>query len=77
MIGDDRVKTTCLACGQHDDHPKHGVQVDPERWADFHLDCHALMSPPCPSCVERTRGADGATGAEMLDHILAAAQKEI
>lgn len=70
MIGNDRPQRTCIACGQTDDHPRHSVQIDPERWADFHLDCHARMDPPCRECASRVEGADGKTGAQLLAHLL-------
>jgi len=75
LIGDDRPLRGCLACGQADDHPRHSVQVDPEHWADFHLDCHAASAPPCPECAARIAGADGATGADLLQHLLTPPKK--
>lgn len=61
-----------VGCGQVDDHPRHEITMglgddDPS----YHLDCHAQAG--CPECAERVQGADGATGAGMLEHLLAAA----
>lgn len=72
LIGGDRPLTTCLACGQTDDHPKHSVMVDPAGgWADWHLDCHAQVTG-CEDCSRRIAGRpDGATGAQLLEHLLA------
>lgn len=63
-----RPQRTCVLCRQTDDHPRHDeiLQLAPELVvASFHLDCHALMDPPCESCAAQTAGADGATGDDM------------
>lgn len=65
------VLRTCLACGQEDNHPHHGVvlQIHPELIvASMHLDCCAQVRN-CDSCRAQTAGANGKTGDEMRAHI--------
>ena len=70
MIGGGRPMRTCVACGQTDDHPRHSVLVG-DAWAEYHLDCHALMSPPCQECKARVTGRPPhAIGADLLKHLL-------
>lgn len=73
MIGGDRPVRRCgglgVGCGQSDDHPRHVVEVPGSDDVAYHLDCHAAAG--CASCQAQVSGADGATGAQMLDHILA------
>lgn len=62
----------CLACGQEDDHPRHGLilQVAPELIvAEMHLDCCAQVRG-CESCAAQVAGADGKTGDAMRAHIV-------
>lgn len=68
--------STCIGCGQTDDHPKHiderggGIEV---RW---HMDCHVISlgsgGEPghCDICTPRRVGADGLTGDTFRTHIL-------
>ncbi len=47
--------TTCIACGQTDDHPKHRYAAGPasgEFQRCYHLDCHAAMG--CDICRAQT-----------------------
>lgn len=73
MIGGDRPVTRCgglgVGCGQSDDHPKHLMEVPGGEDVRYHLDCHAAAG--CQSCQGQVSGSDGATGQQMLDHILA------
>lgn len=69
----ERPLRTCVVCRQTDDHPRHDeiVQLAPELIvASFHLDCHALLDPPCESCTAQVAGSDGATGDAMRAHIV-------
>lgn len=69
----ERPLRTCVICKQTDDHPRHDeiVQLAPELVvASFHLDCHALLDPPCESCAAQVAGADGVTGDAMRAHIV-------
>lgn len=71
----DLVTSTCLACGQHDDHPKHQVLVDENHtsvW--FHMDCHARSSEACDVCTMSISGApEGAKGDTLRVHLLSPA----
>jgi len=57
----------CVACGQRDDHPRHVVVVSPTEDANFHLDCHAAMDPPCESCAHQTRNQGKARGDDFRE----------
>lgn len=65
----DRPTRPCIACGQHDDHPRHEVVLPDFSSILVHLDCHALASPPCESCKATVDGADGATGPDLIAHL--------
>ena len=67
------ITSTCLGCGQSDDHPKHVLVVtaDHESVA-FHMDCHSRMSTPCDVCTEQTANAAGLTGDDLRNHLIGA-----
>lgn len=68
-----RMQLTCAICRQADDHPRHDeiLQLSPELIvASFHLDCHALLDPPCESCAGQVAGSNGVTGEAMRNHII-------
>lgn len=70
-----RPQRVCVICRQTDDHPRHDeiLQLTPDLIvASFHLDCHALLDPPCESCAAQVAGSDGVTGAAMRAHIVGA-----
>lgn len=74
LIGEGRTQTTCLGCGQTDDHPKcNTILNDGQHSAmHFHMDCHAAVTPPCPVCsAVMAAGGAGKTGATLLAHITA------
>lgn len=77
MIGGGRPMRPCsglgIGCGVVDDHPRHVIDTgSPEDEAQFHLDCHSAAG--CASCTEQIQGRPtGATGQELLDHLLAQA----
>lgn len=73
MIGGGRPVRRCSACGQVDDHPRDIVDNgDPAVELNYHLDCHANLG--CPACAAQIADRpDGATGQELLDHIVAQA----
>lgn len=58
-----------IGCGQVDDHPRHVIDVPGGEDITVHYDCHAAAG--CTSCRELIKGADGATGAAMLEQIQA------
>lgn len=58
-----------IGCGQVDDHPRHVLDDGTENPPMYHLDCHADAG--CESCSGQVAGAEGATGAALLDHVLA------
>lgn len=62
------LKTTCIGCTQHDDHPKHVIDLgggDEVRW---HFDCHVIATG-CPDvCAPARIGADGLTGDAFRAH---------
>lgn len=70
---DDLVTSTCLGCGQDDDHPKHVVVItaDHESVA-FHMDCHSRFSNPCDICTSQIAGANGATGEALRNYLIGA-----
>jgi len=65
--------TTCIGCGQTDDHPKHVVVVnaahDSVAW---HMDCHAHASTACEVCDAQTALAAGAKGDALRTHLIGA-----
>jgi hypothetical protein len=66
--------TTCVGCGQTDDHPKHIDVRDDGQHTDvrWHMDCHAAANPPCPTCTSiMEAGATGKTGEDLRAHIQA------
>uniref|UniRef100_UPI003F4935B8 hypothetical protein n=1 Tax=Pseudonocardia sp. CA-138482 TaxID=3240023 RepID=UPI003F4935B8 len=44
------IVSTCVLCGQTDDHPKDVVAMPGDLTARYHHDCHAAAEPPCESC---------------------------
>lgn len=68
QIGGGRPVRPCVACGQHDDHPRDQVDLGGGETAYYHIDCHALMG--CESCKWQADAAAGATGQGMLDAII-------
>lgn len=73
MIGSGRPMRACgglgVGCGRVDDHPRHVIDTgNPDDDVAYHLDCHAAAG--CESCAAQTSGSGGATGGELLDHIL-------
>lgn len=45
--------STCLACNQTDDHPKHRISNKEGPQKAFHMDCHALLG--CEICLHQTQ----------------------
>lgn len=70
LIGGGRPMRTCIGCGQTDDHPRHVIDTGTTQDVTWHIDCHAVASPPCGSCAAQAAVATG-TGQQMLDAILA------
>ncbi len=68
-IGGDRPVRECGLCGIEDDHPRHlAVGTEPgELPVDHHLDCG--RDGGCDNCAEKTEGAEGLTGADLLAHL--------
>lgn len=65
-LGDDRPVRECVACGQHDNHPRCQVQVTQTDWVGYHPDCHqhAVGDADChPQCAG---GAAPGPGVAML-----------
>lgn len=60
--------TTCIACGQTDDHPVHSVQLRDGTWIDWHMDCHATATD-CSVCRHQLDGANGAKGDALRTHL--------
>jgi hypothetical protein len=58
----------CVACGQHDDHPRH-VIATPAGSVAVHMDCHAAMG--CAKCAATVGTAENLKGDELRDHIRA------
>jgi hypothetical protein len=66
------VQTTCIGCGQNDNHPKHVVVIDDTHESvAWHMDCHSRASTPCPVCTTQTAGASGVTGDDLRAHLIA------
>lgn len=64
--------STCIACGQSDNHPKH--RHDPGFGPVvgdlfFHMDCHSRMNPSCEICTTQIAHAAGATGDALRTHL--------
>lgn len=72
LIGEGRPMRSCIGCAQVDDHPRHSVQVDGPAglFADWHFDCHRMITG-CEACglAVDTR-AEGAVGGAFLQHVL-------
>lgn len=58
----------CVACGQHDDHPRH-VIANGSTSIPFHMDCHAATG--CVTCQQQIADADGVQGDELRTHLIA------
>ncbi len=70
-MADSLVATTCLGCGQRDDHPKHQVVINAEHESvHWHMDCHSRVDPPCELCAAQTATAEDKIGAELREHLL-------
>lgn len=69
--GDERPMRPCagagIGCGQVDDHPRHVLDDGTDDPPMYHLDCHAAAG--CAHCRQQLAGAEGATGAALLDHL--------
>lgn len=69
--GHEREMRVCggagIGCGQVDDHPRHTIDDGTDNPPEYHLDCHAAAG--CEDCRRQVAGAEGATGAALLDHI--------
>lgn len=66
----------CIGCGQHDDHPRHVIHMKGQPGAMWHMDCHVLATG-CETCKRQIADAEGKTGAELREHLLALrAQRE-
>lgn len=63
--------TSCVACGQTDDHPKDVVCMAGDKVARYHHDCHALMEPPCPSCSWLVQHKGDLRGQDWREQVLA------
>ena len=59
----------CVGCGQVDNHPRDVVDVGGGQVAYWHHDCHAALTPPCPSCAWLVRHKGKLTGDEWRDHV--------
>lgn len=67
----------CLACGQRDNHPRDVHTLPDHSSVEYHVDCHARMTPPCESCLAQTETAPkGATGDAMREHLTSDALRE-
>lgn len=67
--------TTCLGCGQEDDHPKDNVYVGGDKpWVHWHMDCHARAG--CEDCAHSTRNQGDARGEEFRQILLTQDAKE-
>ncbi len=67
------VTTTCIGCGQADDHPKHVVVVNAAHDSvAFHMDCHAASSVACEVCASQIANAAGAKGDALRTHLIGA-----
>jgi hypothetical protein len=56
----------CIGCGQRDDHPRHVIH----KQQPWHMDCHVL-STGCATCKRQITGAEGKTGDELREHLMA------
>ena len=69
----DLVTSTCLGCGQTDDHPKHVVVITADHVSvAWHMQCHAASSAGCDVCTEQTANAAGLTGDALRNHLIGA-----
>lgn len=60
--------STCIACTQADDHPKHIVDLDGHN-VIWHHDCHVLVAD-CDICTAQLADApEGAKGDDLRTHL--------
>ena len=52
---------TCPICLITDDHPRHGIEVVPGAFVDFHMDCCAAARS-CDVCTGQLAGVGGISG---------------
>jgi hypothetical protein len=70
-MAESLVVTTCLGCGQRDDHPKHQIVINAEHESvHWHMDCHSRVDPACELCAAQTATAEDKIGAELREHLL-------
>jgi hypothetical protein len=59
----------CLGCGQSDDHPRHVIDLDGQNVANWHHDCHSVITN-CELCAPIVKGAKGKTGDDLRNYII-------
>lgn len=71
MADTDLVTTTCIGCGQRDDHPKHVLLVNADHTTvNWHMDCHSRSGDGCEVCTSQIAGKPAGTiGAELREHL--------
>jgi len=63
--------TTCIGCGQTDDHPHHVTVVNAQHDSvSWHFDCHSASSAACESCARQLEGSNGAKGEALRAHLI-------
>lgn len=63
------MNSTCIACTQNDDHPKHVIDMGGDVLLRFHHDCHA-MSTNCDVCASVVKASGGVTGEELRSFLM-------
>lgn len=61
-------QSTCLGCGQNDDHPKHLVGLQDGSTAAWHMDCHARATD-CATCSANVADKGDVKGSDFRKHI--------
>lgn len=66
---------SCIACGQEDDHPRHGIYMGPDLGhVLWHMDCHSHATG-CDTCNAQIADAGGVKGDELRTHLLSLAKE--
>lgn len=61
--------STCMGCGQTDDHPKHQMGLADGSTSYWHMDCHARSGDGCPTCETNVAEKGDLKGADFRQHI--------
>jgi len=66
---------TCIGCEKSDDHPRHVIATADGSEVTWHMDCHEAATG-CAVCADQVKGANGARGDELREHLVSLPPKE-